>query len=1574
MAVEEATKVFRWILDVEPEWLSSEDITPGKDASLRWAQGEVVQRSLRLLPPEERQRVVRFYHVRDAKLSLGSQLLKHCAIVRACHVSWPESIIRKDHNHKPCYIPADNHERQCEFNVSHHGSLVALVGCSQKDIQLGVDVVEIDVAKDVPKVRQEGWQSWVNTFEAVFSAREVQDIVSWEPAESLSEEDMLQAKIRLFYAHWCLKEAYVKMTGEALMAPWLQDMDFRNVQVPRPASTLPISQSNDDWGETVSDIEIWRAGERAAQVFLNLPSRPQIPTSETTKLVEALDYGTASACRRLDSLGFQTVYAFIRLSEPCLSQQRGHCIFIESLHPRHAKSATQKASLMAKKSELGKGVLCRLITTFLDDGKTHRARRWVGSLALELLKGCSENRDLLVKDFHNLNQALVQSVLSGNDEILRLIGGTIIHESGRQSQWTTDYTTFIDQLDTQKLLTQDRGFSTFAYAVYADGTTYNTEYGLSIMVSVADDLTIMVPSTDKDSAKYIDIPLENVVNVELKAGGPGSQSNLSPPSSPTVLILHLLENATEAYYINESSRLPCHIQIAFDEHDDAQLTKDTIETIAIQRTAANTPGLNQETASCPGSFTGQILSQSAILNVSSGLRTQKPNNHHDALRSQDKHSDQVNAAPRAHLSSTQPIEMVLTGNPGSPGASRSGRPRGKSKSGVLMSTEMLNVSQKEQEKVIIGRENDVEAAHEVFKTTSSDKAGRTNEALLDETQPHSLKRKLGELGRILPVKRVKINHIYTSFPTLSYPGIDEFDVPISQSKPKDVKTKSHKSSGTFKVSKDGGKGKGHKHLPKAFDDIVKTSRMKQQAKAAGPQKPTLRPRTTRAAAKNAQLKIEALDEESDEEDGGASIYPAQIDSPTKKIGRDEGYFHNDEESRLAFLADAPEFKNGPVHQQAMESNFEDAVAMMNPEEEDGNHNGQPLDNDLSARSVPKEGRIVVTVSGKGGIDSETTKAPQELDLGEGQSLPSYQENSVGKAANVGEVAHAECDQQTQELKDLLPKGKQLKKAKSPAKLSETLSEALSGAFQAYESVPKGTNEVPAMVDTITQQPMGDTAAMIKGAAAQRSEPNLMDSVPQAVGKLVQIPTIKLEPSSPVSDMPKSDWVSITSGPSEGSEGIDGSSHRQSMATSVHAQKRLHESKDLERNVGTNSMSMPHTAGLLSPVAFITNRGARGLSQVSKRKRDDVTVQDDDQPRRKKTRTALYNGAIEQKPAADTSRRTEESRKLGALLEHSSLFSGDMGFTLSGQGSRVNNRGSPLPSKHHGNAAFPGNGQGGLSQGDSEKPRFIISSNSKQRPSSPTAPSAILTGIEAEDARPFEILANGQSHEFVQQDQVENPFIGGQTARRTRFLEKLRQIHDQPAPSREDLDKSLNEEDPMKRPAKWGSVLFKGGALTYGESSETSSSQEQQTQSTQSTRNSGQRQSAENRWRNGLELHQRKMADVLDEISRDLVDKLIDAEIEIEDVVINYERQGNDMLRRLAEDLKVEVENYTKHVNTRQRETMQKIEALQIELASHMKKQQKQKKKSVLPPMSKELAKKLKEVDDAYDKKYMPIIR
>ncbi|KAL8713604.1 MAG: hypothetical protein Q9220_002466 [cf. Caloplaca sp. 1 TL-2023] len=262
--------IYRWILDVEPAWPCSETIRPGRNAAARWAAEHDNQQVLDLLPSEEREKVLRFYHVRDAKLSLGSQLLKHCAIVETCQIRWPESIITRDKNHKPCYVPRDAPEKQIEFNVSHHGSLVVLAGCANDNVQIGVDVVQIDLSKDIPKVRAEGWPSWVCTYEAVFSAQEVQDMVAWEPSQFLSGDALLRAKLRHFYAHWCLKEAYVKMTGEALMAPWLQDMEFRKVQVPRSADEVPNSPDDGGWGEVYSGVEIWRDGRQVTGVRIEI--------------------------------------------------------------------------------------------------------------------------------------------------------------------------------------------------------------------------------------------------------------------------------------------------------------------------------------------------------------------------------------------------------------------------------------------------------------------------------------------------------------------------------------------------------------------------------------------------------------------------------------------------------------------------------------------------------------------------------------------------------------------------------------------------------------------------------------------------------------------------------------------------------------------------------------------------------------------------------------------------------------------------------------------------------------------------------------------------------------------------------------------------------------------------------------------------------------------------------------------------------------------------------------------------------------------------------------------------------
>lgn len=65
----------------------------------------------------------------------------------------------------------------------------------------------------------------------------------------------------MFYTYWALKEAYIKMTGEALLAPWLRELEFTDVVVPEPSEESPCSQpytAIKTWlrGELVEDVRI----------------------------------------------------------------------------------------------------------------------------------------------------------------------------------------------------------------------------------------------------------------------------------------------------------------------------------------------------------------------------------------------------------------------------------------------------------------------------------------------------------------------------------------------------------------------------------------------------------------------------------------------------------------------------------------------------------------------------------------------------------------------------------------------------------------------------------------------------------------------------------------------------------------------------------------------------------------------------------------------------------------------------------------------------------------------------------------------------------------------------------------------------------------------------------------------------------------------------------------------------------------------------------------------------------------------------------------------------------------------
>ncbi|MCJ1226776.1 hypothetical protein MMC12_003430 [Toensbergia leucococca] len=256
------TTIFRWLLNTEKIW----PIPRGESAistTAQWATGKDADSALRLVQSHERDAILRFYRPQDAKLCLGSFLLKHLAVSQACDVSWSDATLTQDHNKKPCFRPDNPAAKRLEFNVSHHGTILVLVGSPGETRKVGVDVVQINLERDHGTIKKRGFLDWVNIYEAVFSEREIADILQFVPPGYGGPAEEIRFKLRYFYAHWCLKEAFIKMTGEALMAPWLKDLVFLNVQVP------PFAKVG-EWGERSRKLEIWLHGEKVTSVTMEL--------------------------------------------------------------------------------------------------------------------------------------------------------------------------------------------------------------------------------------------------------------------------------------------------------------------------------------------------------------------------------------------------------------------------------------------------------------------------------------------------------------------------------------------------------------------------------------------------------------------------------------------------------------------------------------------------------------------------------------------------------------------------------------------------------------------------------------------------------------------------------------------------------------------------------------------------------------------------------------------------------------------------------------------------------------------------------------------------------------------------------------------------------------------------------------------------------------------------------------------------------------------------------------------------------------------------------------------------------
>ncbi|KAI2614989.1 phosphopantetheinyl transferase [Hypoxylon sp. NC1633] len=271
-----------------------------------------------LLTEDEKTAVLRYYFVADARMSLASHLLKRWVVSKHAGVAWWEARLSRDANKKPIFVDAASGRQPVAFNVSHQAGLVALVAVAGYDgpgaVDVGTDVVCTSErrARDHRIVAGEGWDKFVDMHADVFGRSEGAYLKSDGLLLGASSQQQQQgaalvdAKLRAFYTLWCLREAYVKMTGEALLAPWLKDLEFRGFTAPAPGASSFTQEGQPD-EQVIRDFEVVFRSERVGDA--NLCLRALGP-----------DYMTCSAVRtpgrREDALGWELgPYRFLSVEE-----------------------------------------------------------------------------------------------------------------------------------------------------------------------------------------------------------------------------------------------------------------------------------------------------------------------------------------------------------------------------------------------------------------------------------------------------------------------------------------------------------------------------------------------------------------------------------------------------------------------------------------------------------------------------------------------------------------------------------------------------------------------------------------------------------------------------------------------------------------------------------------------------------------------------------------------------------------------------------------------------------------------------------------------------------------------------------------------------------------------------------------------------------------------------------------------------------------------------------------------------------------------------------------------------------
>ena len=170
--------------------------------------------------------MLKYFFPADASMSLLSHLLKRLVISKSTGIPFSQVVVSRDEEHgKPCYAAPPVLGKSVSFNVSHQAGMVVLLAIphqgDKEEFDVGVDVVCPNERGELDRIlreqnRRQAFDDFVEMHSEVFSPHEISalKLPSGCEAEGWLEEEIIH-RLRQFYALWCLREAYVKMTGDA---------------------------------------------------------------------------------------------------------------------------------------------------------------------------------------------------------------------------------------------------------------------------------------------------------------------------------------------------------------------------------------------------------------------------------------------------------------------------------------------------------------------------------------------------------------------------------------------------------------------------------------------------------------------------------------------------------------------------------------------------------------------------------------------------------------------------------------------------------------------------------------------------------------------------------------------------------------------------------------------------------------------------------------------------------------------------------------------------------------------------------------------------------------------------------------------------------------------------------------------------------------------------------------------------------------------------------------------------------------------------------------------------------------